>query len=173
MRATGFFLSTTLLFFFISAPTIQASDSTPALGNPAPAFELKSLDGRTVRLSDLQGRVVLLNFWSTRCAPCTAEMPSLNRLYASLRKSGLNVCAISIDASDRPVRELIQEKGITFTILMDSEKETYFDSYTAPSLPMTYLIDAGGVIRQIFSGPQEWDSSAVKEKIVQYLPKKQ
>jgi peroxiredoxin len=84
----------------------------------------------------------------------------------------LEVCAISIDASDKPVHELVQEKNLAFTILMDSEKETYFDSYAAPSLPMTYLIDTGGVIRQTFSGPQEWDSSAMKEKIVRYLPKR-
>jgi len=171
MHATLLFIIT-LLFFFLPAHSILASDSTLALGAPAPAFELQSLDGKMVKLSDLKGKVVLLNFWSTRCAPCTAELPSLNRLYASLRKNGLEVCAISIDASDKPVRELVQEKNLTFTILMDSEKETYFDWYAAPPLPMTYLIDAGGVIRQTFSGPQEWDSSAVKKKIVQYLPKK-
>jgi peroxiredoxin len=82
------------------------------------------------------------------------------------------VCAVSIDSSDKPARELVQEKNLTFTVLLDSEKETYFDSYAAPALPMTYLIDAGGVIRQIFSGPQEWDSSAMKANIVQYLPGK-
>lgn len=173
MRTTILFLSAGLIFFFTPAHTIRASDANPALGAPAPAFELKSLDGKIVRPSDLKGKVILLNFWSTRCAPCTAEMPSLNRLYASLRKNGLEVCAVSIDPSDKPVREFVQEKKITFTVLMDSEKETYFDSYAAPSLPMTYLIDGGGVIRQTFSGPQEWDSSAMKEKLVQYLPKKQ
>jgi peroxiredoxin len=172
MRATILLLSIVLFSFFIPVHSVHASDSTLALGTPAPAFELQSLDGKTVKLSDLKGKVVLLNFWSTRCPPCIAEMPSLNRLYASLRKNGLEVCAISIDASDKPVRELVQEKSIAFTILMDSEKETYFDWYAAPPLPMTYLIDAGGVIRQTFSGPQEWDSSAVKEKIVQYLPKR-
>jgi len=172
MRATILFLSAGLILFFTPIHSVHASDSAFALGTPAPAFELKALDGKTVKLSDLKGKVVLLNFWSTRCAPCTAELPSLNRLYASLRKNGLEVCAVSIDASDKPVRELVQEKDLAFTILMDSEKETYFDSYAAPSLPMTFLIDASGVIRQTFSGPQEWDSSTMKEKIVQYLPKR-
>ncbi len=172
MRATILFLSAGLIFFFTPVQMLRASDATTAIGSPAPAFELKALDGRTVKLSDLKGKIVLLNFWSTRCAPCTAELPSLNRLYASLRKNGLEVCAVSIDSSDKPVRELVQEKNLNFTVLLDSEKETYFDSYAAPSLPMTYLIDAGGVIRQTFSGPQEWDSSAIKEKIVQYLPKR-
>lgn len=171
MRVT-LLLATALLLFSIPVHTVHASDSTLDLGTPAPPFELKALDGKTVRLSDLKGKVILLNFWSTRCAPCIAELPSLNRLYASLRKNGLEVCAVSIDSSDKPVRELVQEKSLTFTILMDSEKETYFDSYAAPSLPMTYLIDAAGVIRQTFSGPQEWDSSAMKEKIVQYLPRR-
>jgi peroxiredoxin len=172
MRATILFLSAGLIFFFTPVQTLRASDSTTAIGSPAPAFELKALDGKTVKLSDLKGKVVLLNFWSTLCAPCTAELPSLNRLYASLRKNGLEVCAVSIDSSDKPVRELVQEKNLTFTVLLDSEKETYFDSYAAPSLPMTYLIDASGVIRQTFPGPQEWDSSAMKEKIVRYLPRR-
>jgi len=172
MRTAISFFVTALLLFSIPAHSVYASDSTPAIGTPAPDFELKALDGRTVKLSDLKGKVILLNFWSTRCPPCIAELPSFNRLYASLRKNGLEVCAISIDSSDKPVRELVQEKSLTFTILMDSEKETYFDSYAAPSLPVTYLIDAGGVIRQTFIGPHEWDSSAMKEKVVQYLPKR-
>ena len=172
MRATILFLSTALLFLFTPVHTVQASDSTVAVGTTAPAFELQALDGRIVKLSDLKGNVVLLNFWSTRCAPCTAELPSLNRLHAALGKSGLAVYAISIDSSDKAVRELVQEKNIAFTVLLDSDKETYFDSYAAPSLPITYLIDAGGVIRQTFSGPQEWDSSAMKAAIVPYLPRK-
>ncbi len=165
MRATILFLSAGLIFFFTPVHSLHASDSTPA-----PAFELKALDGRTVKLSDLKGKVVLLNFWSTLCAPCTAELPSLNRLYVSLRKNGLEVYAVAIDSSDKPVRELVREKDLTFTVLLDSEKETYFDSYAAPSLPMTYLIDTAGVIRQTFSGPRDWDSSAMKAMIVQYLP---
>jgi peroxiredoxin len=173
MRATTLFFATLLFFFFLPVHAGYASDPTLVPGTVAPPFELKALDGRTVTLSALKGRVILLNFWSTRCAPCTAEMPSLERLYTSLRKKGLDVYAVSIDPSDKSVREFIREKNITFTILLDSEKETYFDSYAAPPLPMTYLIDDGGVIRLTFSGPQEWDSSAMTQKIVRYLPKKQ
>ena len=161
-----------LLFFLtlgIIVPGAMATNLGLEAGKHAPSVQLPDLTGKTISLADAKGKVVLLNFWSSRCAPCVAELPSLNRLYAELKDAGLQVLAVSIDASDALVFEIVRAKNITFPVLRDAEREVYFDQYAGPSLPATYLIDKNGVIREIFTGPQEWDASAMKSKILKVL----
>ena len=146
-----------------------AADIGLEAGKQAPPVELPDLAGNTLSLSQLKGTVVLLNFWSTLCKPCIAEMPSLNSLYGALKDNGLKVIAVSIDGSDKPVREFASQKKIAFTILLDTEKEVFFDQYAGPSLPATYLIDRNGIIVETFNGPWEWDSPEMKSKIVKLL----
>lgn len=119
-----------------------------------------------MKLSDYKGGIVLLNFWSTLCAPCTAEMPSLNRLQAGLKERGFHVLAVAIDASDKSVRDFVTEKRIDLTVLWDREKEVFFDQYAGPSLPATFLIDRNGIIVDMVNGPREWDSPDMKHKIL-------
>ena len=160
-----------LLSLALPAREIHATEPGPDIGKHAPSFELRDLSGKTVTLSEYRGKVVLLNFWSTLCVPCTAEMPSLNRLHAALGNKGLHVIAVSIDASDRPVKDFVTEKRIAFTILRDPEKEVFFDEFAGPSLPASYLIDRNGIIREKFTGPREWDSPDMQEKILKLLKK--
>ncbi len=141
-------------------------------GKQAPGFELTGLDGKPVSLGQFKGRVVLLNFWSTLCGPCVAEMPSLNRLYLSLKDRGFEVVSVAIDASDKPVREFVGEKKIAFTVLVDREKEVFFDDYAGPSLPANYLIDRNGTILETVSGAREWDSPDMKNRVLRALDKR-
>ena len=161
------FLITLLLTisFAVQVPDVCADDVGLDIGKSAPSFELRDLSGKTRTLSDYKGSIVLLNFWSTLCAPCTAEMPSLNRVHLALKDKGVIVIAVSIDSSDRLVREFVKEKGISFSVLLDKEKEVFFDQYASPSLPATYLIDSNGIIVEKFSGPREWDSQDMKKRI--------
>ena len=163
-----------LLFFSAQLPLYakQVSEIGTEVGRYAPTFELLDLEGRPVKLESLRGQVVLLNFWSTLCAPCMAEMPSLNRLSAVLQDKGLRVVSVAIDSNDRPVREYAQKTGISFTVLLDRDKEVFFDDYAGPSLPATYLLDRNGVIVEKFTGLQVWDASEMKNRIVQLLEKK-
>jgi peroxiredoxin len=154
------------LSFAVQVPDVCANDVGLDIGKSAPSFELRDLSGKTRTLSDYKGSVVLLNFWSTLCAPCTAEMPSLNRLHMALKDKGVIVVAVSIDSSDRLVRDFVREKGISFTVLLDTEKEVFFDQYAGPSLPATYLIDGNGIIMEKFSGPRDWDSRDMIQKIL-------
>ncbi len=152
--------------FAVHVPGVCAADAGLDIGKAAPSFELSDLSGKIVKLSDYRGKIVLLNFWSTLCAPCTAEMPSLNSLHLALKDKGGIVIAVSIDSSDRLVREFVKEKGISFSVLLDREKEVFFDQYASPSLPATYLIDSNGIIVEKFSGPKEWDSRDMMQKIL-------
>jgi len=154
-----------MLLLAAMAPAAIASDEGTEVGNYAPLFELADLSARPHSLAQLRGNAVLLAFWSTLCSPCTAELPSLNRLADSLREEGVVVLAVSIDTSDKPVRDFVAQHGISLTILLDRDKEVFFDRYAGPSLPISFLINKHGMIIHKFDGPQNWDAASVKPLI--------
>ena len=161
-----------ILFLFLTSSAGQAFAGGPEIGTQAPPIELTDLAGRTVSLSQFQGKLVLVNFWSTLCKPCVAEMPSLNSLYIALKDQGFHVVAVAIDSTDKPVREFVTKNHIAFTVLLDKEKEVFFDEYASPSLPASYLIDRKGNIIEKFDGPREWDSPEIKNRIMNLLKKR-
>ncbi len=136
---------------------------------PAPDFCLKDLNGRKVGLSDLKGRAVVLNFWSTTCPPCVAELPSLNSLYHDLAGSGLVVLGIALDPSDKPVRELARRQRIEYPILTDNSQEVYFDTYGLFGQPVSILIDRAGMVREKIIGQVNWTSPEMVTKIKSLL----
>lgn len=152
----------------LSSAEIGLSEASD-IGKAAPVFELKDLEGKKVSLSDFKGKVILLNFWATWCAPCKAEMPSLENLYKNLKGKGLVVIGVSVDNSETTVRSFVKEKGITFPILLDKGKEVSFDDYGVIGLPVTFLIDRKGVIVEKVFGERQWDSEEIKEKIKRLL----
>jgi cytochrome c biogenesis protein CcmG/thiol:disulfide interchange protein DsbE len=115
-------------------------------GAPAPEFELKSLDGRTVRLSDYRGKAVLLNFWATWCSPCKIEMPWFDELQNKYRAQGLEVIGIAMDdAGEETVAKFVKDLGVNYTILMG--KEALGEAYGGVlGLPTTFYIDRQGRI---------------------------
>ena len=153
-----------LIINFIAGP-IFAEASGPA----APDFTLADVHGKKVSLSGFSGKVVILNFWATWCGPCEAEMPSLNNLYQEFQSKGLAVIAISVDPTEKSVLSFIAEKKLAFPVLMDKNKEVYFDSYAVMGLPTTFIIDRSGVLIEKIMGEQEWDSAKMKEKILKLL----
>jgi peroxiredoxin len=163
-----------VLFLFsatMNLPAAMAIDTSPAVGNYAPPFELKDLSGKTIRLSDYKGKLILLNFWSTQCAPCRTELPSLSRLAAVFRNADVAVLTVSIDVSDKPVRDFIEANKIVLTVLRDGDKEVFFDHYAGPMLPVSYLIDRRGIIVEIVAGPRAWDSPDTQAMILKLLKK--
>jgi len=135
------------------------------IGKPAPGFTLNDINGKKVSLSDYKGNVILLNFWATFCGPCKEEMPSLNNLYAALKKDGLIVLAVSIDDSEKPVQSFIRAKAITFPVLIDKDQQVYFEQYGVLGLPTSFIIDRDGIVRDKILGDRPWDSKDMKEKI--------
>ncbi|MDR4494514.1 MAG: redoxin domain-containing protein [Nitrospirales bacterium] len=148
-------------------PTARAP--RPTLGSQAPEFRLLDMDGRSVALSDMQGKVVLLNFWATWCFPCRVEMPSMEALYRSYREKGLEILAVSVDEQGPAVTRPFQEdKGLTFPILHDRDYQVGL-IYGARSLPMTYIIDRQGIIRERVFGSREWDTPEARQSILKIL----
>lgn len=128
----------------------------PRTGYEAADFTLPDLNGTPHRLSDLRGKVVFLNLWATWCAPCRAEMPSMQALYQRLRGRDFAMLAVSEDADgEQSVRPFVRELGLTFPILLDPEARLS-PRYGVTGYPETFIIDRNGQVVQHVIGPAEW-----------------
>ncbi len=140
----------------LSAPL--SSIPAPEVGHPAPDFVLAALDGPEVRLSDLRGKVVVLNFWATWCPPCRREMPALEVIWQQHNRGDVVVLGIDQGESAGVVSEYVRQNvGVTFPLLLDRRQDVG-DLYLVRSLPTTFFIDRAGIIREIrIGGPMELD----------------
>ncbi len=137
---------------------------------PAPLEAFAALDGARVRLADFKGRVVLLNFWATWCAPCILEMPSLDRLQATLGDPDLAVLAVSIDRGGaKVIRPFAERLGLEHLGLYHDNKGALFRAFGVTGLPTTFLIDRRGQIVGAYPGPAEWDGPEARALIEHYL----
>lgn len=137
----------------LPAGSVQTADlpPAPAIGHPAPDFTLTTAAGEAFTLSALHGTPVVLNFWATWCPPCRAELPELE--MTSTRLAG-QVAVVGVNQAETPaaVQAFAAQLGLTFAIPLD-ENAVASQLYYVRSLPTTFFIDRGGVIRQIQVGP--------------------
>lgn len=138
------------------------------IGKPAPDFTLKDLEGATVSLKSLRGKVVLVNFWATWCPPCRIEMPSMNGLYEKFKGKGLMILGVSSDQSEEQIRKFLEKTQVTFPILLDSEN-TIAPIYKVIALPTSYIIDRDGVLVKKIFGGQDWTSDESLEMFNSYI----
>jgi len=123
-------------------------------GALAPDFLLGRLDGSELRLSDLRGQPVVLNFWATWCAPCRKEIPQFVDAYGRFRDQGLVVVGVNMQEGKSIVRPYAEDFGMNFPIVIDVDGEVG-DAYRLLGLPVTYFIDREGIVRSVFTGPFE------------------
>jgi thiol-disulfide isomerase/thioredoxin len=123
-----------------------------AQGTKAPVLTLKDLRGRTLRLSDYRGKVVLLNFWATWCPPCRAEMPDLIKMQREYRSKGLRVIGVTYPPEEiSEVRRFIRKLGVNYPVALGTkETKTLFDE--TETLPLTVVIDREGNVRERIEG---------------------
>lgn len=124
--------------------------TAPIIGAHAPDFTTETLDGKTVNLKSLRGKPVVLNFWATWCPPCRAEMPMLQQAYDS-HKGQYTMLAVNDGEPTNQVQAFIQEKGFTFTVLLDPGQRIV-RKYQIQGFPTTFFIDSQGVIRYMHVG---------------------
>ncbi len=154
-----------LLLSLASALPAQAKSLDPAEKPPAPGFRLKNLQGEHVRLSDYHGKVVLLNFWATWCAPCRKEMPSMEKLWQTYREQGLVILAVSTDnGGESRIRNFVGRLNLTFPILLDADSLAS-DQYQVSGIPVSFLIDRQGRIVDRVLGSKEWASESVFQQM--------
>ena len=138
------------------ALTLLHSNADNQIGKKAVEFSLPTVNGETVALQNLRGKVVLLNFWATWCAPCRDELPELARLQEKYRQRGLAVVAVSVDNEMENVRRFLKKHEVKLQVVWDKKKKAA-EAYAVEKMPSSYLIDRNGVVRFIHRGfsPEE------------------
>jgi peroxiredoxin len=138
-------------------------------GSRAPEFSLPRLGAEApVRLAELRGRVVLVNFWATWCRPCEDEMPAMQRLYETLAGTRFELLAISVDEDPALVEQFRDRLGLTFPILLDPEQRVA-RAWQTFRFPETLLVGPDGQVIERYVGPKEWDAVAYVERIRRLL----
>src|SRR5215813_5683387 len=126
----------------------------------APELKLKDVEGRALRLSDYKGKVVLLNFWATWCAPCRAEMPDLVKWQREYRRRGLRIIGVTYPPEDpAEVRKFIKSINVNYPIAF-GEKQTKAIFDESETIPISVVIDKSGVVREVIKGiifPEEFE----------------
>jgi len=127
---------------------------------PAPAFTLTGEDGKTHRLSDYRGHVVVLNFWATWCPPCRYEMPAMERAYQKLQGDGIVLLAVNVGEDEDTVFAFTGQYPVTFPLLLDRDG-TVVKQYPVIGLPTTFIIDPQGRVTHRAIGGREWDDDSL------------
>ncbi len=155
------------LFFF--SVISMAND---LVNQPAPVFELKSQGGGqpgvNINLADLKGRIVLINFWASWCAPCRDELPKLDELYQKYKEQGVIVLGINVDADIDQAMKFLQKVPVIFPVLLDTDNQV-LEQYHVEAMPTTFLIDRRGVIHSMHQGYREGYMDMYVDKITSIM----
>jgi cytochrome c biogenesis protein CcmG/thiol:disulfide interchange protein DsbE len=154
-----------VLIFVLFFSGCNSGTPPPKIGTSAPDFTVQDQD-RKITLSELRGKVVVLNFWASWCGPCIAETPSLVAMHHRMRDKGVVVVAVSIDDDDSAYHRFIKEHGMDMLTVRDAEKKSN-ELYGTFKFPETYIIDRNGIIRRKIIGETNW----IEPEMTEYLTK--
>jgi peroxiredoxin len=139
----------------IAPPLMPAAAET---NRPAPDFSLLTIDGKILRLNDLRGKIVVINFWGTWCEPCKEETPALQSAYEQLQGTDVEFVGINLRSQeelgapgDAAVQSFVDEYGVTYPIVYDSEGDVSRQYQISP-IPVSYFVDDEGNIRYVYVG---------------------
>lgn len=140
---------------FAVVSNLQSDNTIYRAGDAAPDFQLKQISDNnemeTLRLSDLEGKGIMLNFWATWCGPCEAEMPYMQELYPEYHDKGIEIVAVSLDSTEFVVDQFVDRYDLTFPIPHDQKGEIR-DLYKVGPLPSTFFITPEGEIQEVVHG---------------------
>lgn len=129
------------------APVAQAE----VLEGQAPDFTLKSRSGENIKLSELRGDVVMINFWASWCAPCRQEMPLLEELYKKYSDLGFVLLGVNVEEDSSKASELLREVPVSFPVLYDNKNDVT-KLYKVVAMPSTVMVDRDGNMRYLHRG---------------------
>lgn len=165
MRRASVFFVFTLIALTSSLSGCYGGSRPPRIGTPAPDFLVQDSD-RKVEIRDFRGKLVLLNFWATWCAPCVEEMPSLVQLQQRMKDKGLTVVAVSVDVDGDAYHNFLKDHKIDILTVRDPDQKAN-NLYGTFKFPETYVIDRSGIVRRKFIGAVDWS----QPEIVDFLNK--
>ncbi|MDO8703547.1 MAG: TlpA disulfide reductase family protein [Sulfuricaulis sp.] len=153
-----------------AAEETKTAQTLPAVAKPfaAPDFTLKGEDGKTYRLSDYRGQVVLLNFWATWCPPCRYEMPSMERAHRKVKGKNIAILAVNVGEDENTVFAFTGHYPVTFPLPLDIDGSV-IQKYPVIGLPTTYVIDPRGNVTHRAVGSREWDDDQLLDRLRKLL----
>ncbi len=133
-------------------------------GQRAPEIGLEDRDGNSIRISQLRGKVVIIDFWASWCAPCREEMPFLNELYEEHREDGLVVIGVSVDRQERNVGRFLRRTPVSFPVVHDAS-QAVAGRYAPGTMPTSVIVDRRGIIRHVHEGFRAGDASRIRRQV--------
>ena len=155
-----------LAAFSLVLPPAHALDA----GSKMPEIGLTDLSGKPVTVASLAGKVVIVDFWATWCAPCKEEMPVLEKLYKKYGGKGLVVVGVSVDKDASNIKGFAKKLGVTFPIVHDANHQVS-GRYQPPRMPSSYIVDRKGIVRFVHGGFRADDATVFEKQVVQLLGK--
>ena len=146
--------------FSILSSTALALDA----GTKMPALALTDLTGKPIAAKDLAGKVVIIDFWASWCAPCKQELPALEALYKKYKAQGLVVIGVSVDNELANATALAKSLKLSFPSTHDA-KHAVADQFDPPRMPSSYVIDQKGIVRHVHEGFRAGDEAAIEREI--------
>jgi cytochrome c biogenesis protein CcmG/thiol:disulfide interchange protein DsbE len=150
-----------LVLLTLCLPGCYSGSRPPRIGTAAPDFTVQDTD-RKVTLTELRGKVVVLNFWATWCPPCIEEMPSLVQMQQQLKNKGVEVLAVSIDVDENAYHKFLKDYGVDLLTVRDPDQKSS-NLYGTYKWPETYIIDRNGVLRRKFIGAVNWNTPEITD----------
>lgn len=145
-------LSTFALILFVSIPvSMPVTAVAGEMSGPAPDFTLKSNAGNNIKLSELRGEVVMINFWASWCGPCRQEMPLLETLYSDYKDYGFTLLGVNVDENQEAADKLLKQIPVSFPVLYDASSSVV-ELYDVDAMPSTILVDRDGNMRYLHRG---------------------
>jgi peroxiredoxin len=135
-----------------------------ATGEPAPDFTLPARGGDEIRLSDLRGQVVMINFWATWCGPCRQEMPLLEQVHARYEPLGFTLLGINVEPDSSAARKWLEQVPVSFPILFDTES-IVAERFGVEGMPSTVFVDRAGRVRHVHRGYKPGDEARYADLI--------
>jgi cytochrome c biogenesis protein CcmG/thiol:disulfide interchange protein DsbE len=155
-----------LALLVCAAAPVDALDA----GTKMPEIGLKDLGGAPVSVSSLAGKVVIVDFWATWCAPCREELPELQKFHKKYGSQGLVIVGVSVDKEAENIKGFVDKLGLSFPIVHDVGHQVT-GKYSPPKMPSSYIVDRKGIVRYVHGGYRASDAAEFETQIKELLAK--
>ena len=153
-----------LAFVFAIAAAGATAVNASSVSGPAPNFTLKSLSGKNLKLSEMRGNVVLINFWASWCGPCRQEMPLLNSLHKKYEPLGFTVLGVNVEENSDEARGFLGHTPVDFPVVLDNQNKVS-KLYDVVAMPTTVMVDRDGNVRYLHKGYKPGDEAKYRQMV--------